>query len=738
MKRSDNRLRFLYVIFLTVVLIVIVNVFLVTVVKIHIRSGTSLVNYVQSVSNVDETIFASRGIIYDSEGMIVAQDVQTYDIICYLDPDRLSAGDEVAYVDDPAFTASVLAPILGMESSDIYEILTANVGLYQIELGASGRNLSEEQKNQIEAIEGLHGIGFRNSYKRYYPYGEMFSPQLVGFAQSDNTGKLIGKLGVEAYLNDELSGTDGYHSYQRDKHGYILPGMYEETKEAVNGYDVHLTINNSIQEALYTCLNTTTEYKNASRAWGAVVEIKTGKILAWGQTPSFNPNNLTSDDVQVNYGSQLVYEPGSVMKSVIYSSAMDLGTYDGEALFDSAPYCYTDSTARTYSGGLGCIHNVSDREWGLIPLDYGLIYSSNVATATLLSQYVGVENYGEYIKKFHLYEKVNTDGIDELPGYTNYGLSAVDDITATYGQGSSTTMLQLLQAYTAIFGNGELVKPYLIDSITDPNTGNVIYKGSRTVVGTPISEDVARQMQDLLRRVVSDPEGTCRHYGSKNVEVIGKTGTSEIAVDGSYDDYININSCMVAFPYSDPQYMIYYAYVSSETVYYNYDIKPIPDLIDRIALLQNIIVDPSDESNRYIFKYEMPDLNNKSVYESEDILDEMGVNIITIGNGDNVVGQYPEANQDVYTNENVFILTDGNDIYLPDMTNWTRKDLLAYWSLSKLPITIEGYGLVYEQSIAPYTLVDQNSDIRVKLKDINLPEVEENIEETSEEVSEDA
>ena len=159
---------------LTVTLAVIVNVFLVTILKVHIRSNTSLNDYVQSVSNVEERIFASRGNIYDKEGSIVAQDVKTYDIICYLDEERLSSSDEIAYVDDPSFTAQALAPILGMDASDIYNILVSNKGLYQIELGTKGRNLSEEQKNQIEAIKGLHGIDFRNSYKRYYPYGDTF------------------------------------------------------------------------------------------------------------------------------------------------------------------------------------------------------------------------------------------------------------------------------------------------------------------------------------------------------------------------------------------------------------------------------------------------------------------------------------------------------------------------------------------------------------------------------------
>ncbi|MCR4855665.1 MAG: penicillin-binding protein, partial [Erysipelotrichaceae bacterium] len=684
-------------------LLVIVNVFLVTILKLHIRSNTSLKDYVQSVSNVEEKIFASRGNIYDNAGAIVAQDVKTYDIICYLDQDRLSSSDEVAYVDNPLFTAQALAPILEMDPSDIYAILTSNPDLYQVELGAAGRNLSEEKKAQIEAIEGLHGIDFRNSYKRYYPFGETFSPQLVGFAQSDNTGKLIGKLGIESYLNDELSGTDGYHSYQRDKYGYILPGMFEETLNAVNGYDVYLTLDVSIQEALNTALTTTMEAKNASRAWGAVVEVKTGKILAWGQTPSYDPNNLSADDVQVNYGSQLAYEPGSVMKAVIYSAAMDLGVYDGDRDFDSSPYCYTASTGRTYAGDqLGCIYNVSRLDWGNIPLDYGLIYSSNVATATLLSQYVGINNFKDYLDRYHLYQRVNSDGIDEVAGYTNYGLSPVDDITATYGQGSSTTMLQLLQAYTAIFGNGEMIKPYFIEKIVDPNSNTVVYQGSRKVVSTPISSSTAKQMQDLLRRVVSEPDGTCRHYAARTVDVMGKTGTSEIPLDGGYAEDQNIISCMLGFPYEDPEYMVYFAYVSPETVYYNYEIKPIPDLIDRIALLENIILpDEGEDGFRYIERYEMPNLLSKDLYEAREILSKMDAKIIEISDGSRIIGQYPEYRDDVYTYQKVYLLTDGNSMTLPDFSGWTRKEVISYWELSRLPIKMDGYGVAYEQSLAP-------------------------------------
>ena len=740
MKRSNAKLRFLYLLLGIFTLVIIANVLLVTIGHLHVRSMTSLENYIYSVSNVEETIFASRGSIYDANGIIVAQDTKTYDIICYLDEDRLSNGSDVAYVDNPSYAANCLAPILGMEAQEIYDILTSNKGLYQVELGANGRNLTQEQVDQIKAIDGLNGIDFRNSYERYYPYGESFSPQLVGFAQSDNTGKLIGKLGIESYLNDELSGTDGYHSYQQDKNGYVLPGMSDETVDAVDGYDVYLTLDVSIQEALNTCLQSTMENKSASRAWGAVVEINTGKILAWGQTPSFDPNSPKSDDVQVNYGSQLVYEPGSVMKAVIYSSAMDLGVYNGTTLFNSSPYCYTDDTTRTYSGNqLGCIYNVSHLDWGNIELDYGLIYSSNVATATLLSSYVGVDNYKNYLDRFHLYQKVNTDGIDEIAGYTNYGLSAVDCITATYGQGSSTSMLQLLQAYTAIFGNGEMLKPYLIDKIVDHNNNRIVYQGSRNVVSTPIKESTAKQMQDLLRRVVSDKAGTCRHYEAKTVNVMGKTGTSEIPMDGTYSETDSIISCMLGFPYENPQYMVYYAYVSPETVYYNYDIKPVPDLIDRIALLEGLNVqEEGEEVYKTIYKNEMPNLVNCNLNTANQQLQELGADIYTIGNGETVIGQYPKAKDDVYTNQKVFLLTNLNEIELPDFSGWTRKDIISYWNLTKLPIKMDGFGIGYEQSLPEGSIVDGSVEIIIKLHDINYiePIIEDNTDDIVEETNE--
>lgn len=727
MKRSNNMLRFLYSLALIVMAIMIINVFVVIIGKVHVRSMTHLDAYVDSVAYVSETIYANRGYIYDANGQVVAQDQKTYDIICYLDPNRLSNGNEIAYVDDPLYTSQVLSNILGMDQDEIFGYLT-QTDVYQTELGVKGRNLSEETKDEILSYPGIHGISFRESTKRIYPLGSYFASYLLGFAQSDEMGKLIGKMGVEQYLNTELSGEDGRHIYQASKEGYVLPGMYDEVVEERNGYNVYLTIDSAIQQALQESFERVVEENNASKAWGSVMEIESGKILAWGQAPNFDPNSLDIEDY-TNYGSQMLYEPGSVMKSFIYAAAMDMGVYDGEAYFDSSPYCYYGNDPyRVYDGSTyGCVYNARQKSWGYIPLDYGLIYSSNVATSTLLSDYVGVDNYEAYLEKFGFFQAVNTDGILEETGYKNYTWPS-EKLALTYGQGSSVTMLQLLQAYSAIFGNGEMVKPYFVDRVVDSyDPSIVIYQGERTVAGTPIKESTAKSMQALLERVVSDPAGTAQYYAIDEVTVMAKTGTSEIAsLSGGYNEGDSITSVMLAFPADNPKYMIYYAYVSPYDYYNHTYSDPITDFIKRVAILTNVGYNATDEQiENTISNYEMPSLINRDLAYVDNKLNDYGLDIIYIGDGDKVVEQYPKEEQTVFTGQKIFLKTDSSNITCPDFTNWTRKEVIEYWSTSGLPIVLDGYGIAYEQSLSPGSTLDTNTELIIKFKDIEVEIKEE-------------
>lgn len=738
MKRSNRMLQLILTIALIVVLLMIINVFVVVVGKVHIRSMTHLDPYVDSVAYVSETIYANRGYIFDANGQVVAQDQRTYDIICYLDKNRLSNNNQIAYVDDPLYTSQVLSNILDMDQSEIFKYLT-QTNLYQTELGIKGRNLSEEVKDEILNYPGIHGISFRESTKRIYPLGKNFAPYLVGFAQSDENGKLIGRMGIEQYLNDELSGKDGKHVYQADKKGYVLPGMYDSVTEERNGYNVYLTIDTAIQQALETSFEDVVKDNSATKAWGAVMEIETGKILAWGQTPGFDPNELNIEEY-MNFGSQMLYEPGSVMKSIIYAAAMDMGVYDGDALFDSSPYCYYGNNPyRVYSGSTyGCIYNAGQKNWGSIPLDYGLIYSSNVATSTLLSDYVGVDKFEEYLDAFGFFKAVETDGILEEIGYKNYTWPS-EKLSLTYGQGSSVTMLQMLQAYSAIFGNGEMVKPYFIDKVVDSyDSSKIIYQGERTVSGTPIKDSTAKQMQSLLARVVSDPAGTAQYYGIDEVDIMAKTGTSEIAsLSGGYNEGDSITSVMLAFPVENPKYMIYYAYVSPYDYYRHTYSEPITNFIKRVAILTKVGYNSTDNQiENTIYEYTIPSLINRDKTYVSKTLGDYNLDVIYIGDGETVIEQYPKDGSKVYTGQKVFLKTDSDSIECPDFISWTRKEVIEYWSTSGLPFVLDGYGVVYEQSVEPGTIINDDVEIVVKLKDIKQDVAEDNFDELDDELDE--
>ena len=704
--------------------VMVINVIFVSVFKLHVRSMTSLDEYVTSVNYIREDIYASRGNIYDANGITIAQDKNTYSIICYMSKSRYNADGSPAHVEDIDYTANVLANLLGGDAKEIAAILESAEGKYQTEIGTVGRQIDEKVKEAIEEYE-LPGVDFVASSKRYYPLGDIMSPYLVGFAQ-DDAGKLVGKMGVEQYLNDELSGIDGYRVYQADEDGYVLPGMTEEIKEPQDGYDVYLTLDNVIQEALETALEKTMEERNASRAWGAVVEIDSGKILAWGQSPSYDPNKLDIEEYN-NFGSQTMFEPGSVFKSFAYAAAMEEGVYDGTVGVDSGNFCFVSNgtdPVRTYSDdNYGCLTNSEDKVYGWVEYDYGLIMSLNTVTASIVTDLISPDKYLEYLYDFGFFQRVDTDGIRENVGSINFS-QPVEKLTATYGAGLTVNMLELIQAYTAIFGNGEMIKPYFIERIVNNDTGSIIYEGQREVVSTPISEDTAKSMQDLLRRVVTDEAGTAKHYEVEGLDVMAKTGTQQILDEsGIYIDGSDVlSSVILAFPYDDPQYMIYYAFESAYDRNNHYYTGPITELIERVGLLGGLTDEMNtneEEVSNTIVKEEMPNLKGQTLEEAKERLD--GHDVVVLGDGSTILDQYPKEGSTIYSNHKIYLLTSTSSFTMPDLTGWSRKEVTELWSITGVPFTLDGYGVVTSQSIAPGEVVSKDDVIIVRLEDLKDP-----------------
>lgn len=726
-KKQANRraVQKIFIVTLVMFLVLTTNVLFVTIGKVHLRSGTDLSVYADSSNIVSETEKSMRGTIYDRNGNVIAQDNKTYNIVCILDSSRPAVDDEVTYVKDKEYTAQVLSKILRMDEQKILDYL--NQDKYQTELGLGGRNLSKSVKDEIEATD-LTGIEFTDSIQRVYP-NNVFASNLIGYAQSDENGTTVGMMGLELYLDSYLRGTDGSRTYQVDKDGYVLPGMKETTVSAVNGNNVYLTLDSGIQSTLEQSFNTTKEQFNATRVWGGAMEISTGKVIAWGQSPSYDPNTLENIEDFTNLGAQTPYEPGSTLKTFTWAAAINEGVYDGSATANGNEYCFTgdenNDPVQTYSDdNYGCIYNASKKQYGNIDLDHGYIYSLNTVAATIQSQYITPSIHLEYLKKFGFFQNVNTDGLPESSGLLNFTWPA-DKLSLSYGQGSTVTMLQLFQAYSAIFSDGTMVKPYFVESIVDSyDNSNVIYQAETEETGNPITADTAKQVQDLMYRTANDSDGFARHYQIPECKIIGKTGTTEVAAtdESGGTGYTNktIASIIVALPADNPQVLAYYAFEADYDQNAHYYTEAVTSFLRKIAQTygftngDNSTGEETTDTSETIAVSEMPDLLNHSVSYATEKLTSTGSETIVLGNGNSVIDQFPKTGSSVSTGQRVFLLTDTNSFTMPDMSGWTRKDVASLWAVTGFAFELNGEGTVTSQSVSPGTVVTKGTTIQVE------------------------
>ena len=723
-KRRTKTVSRIMIITLVTIMLLVADVFCVAIGKVHPNSQTDLSPYVDSSNTVVEYTKAMRGNLYDRNGNVIAQDAKTYNIVCILDENRPSIDGEITYVKDKEATASALSKILLIDYDKVLALLSQDI--YQTELGSAGRNLSKNTKDEIEALE-LPGIEFTDSIQRLYP-NHTFASNLIGYAIADENGSTVGQMGMELYLDSYLAGQDGKRVYQVDKNGYVLPGMKEETVSAINGNDVYLTLDAGIQQALETAFKETEQKFNATSVWGGVMEIDTGKVIAWGQSPSFDPNSLENITNYNNIGSQSAFEPGSTMKTFDWAAAINEGKYDGSALADGNEFCWTSDadnnpskTSKENSMG-ACIYNASQKKWGTVTLDDGLVYSLNTVAATIETEYITPAVYEQYLQDFGFFQKVDTDGLPESAGIKQFTWPA-DKLSLSYGQGSTVTMLQMFQAYSAIFSDGTMVKPYFVESIRDPyDSSNVIYQAETDVTGNPITEETAQQIQSILYDVVNRSDGPARFYKIPECELMGKTGTAEVAGnDGKYEAGRNIASVMLAMPADDPKVLVYYAFDAAYTVQMATYTEPQKSLLRKIAQVYGFSGDSSSvtavttDQNKDVelVETQMPSLLNHTVDYSVKQLDGSNTQLTVLGGGRNVIDQYPKTSDTLTTGDRVFLLTDTSSFEMPDLTGWTRKDVAALWSITGFGFELSGEGVVTSQSVPAGTVVTKGTVIQV-------------------------
>ena len=663
--------------------------------------GINLKGFANKRNTKKETLYALRGNIYDVNGDVLAQTINSYTIIAYLDESRSKDSKVPLHVVNKEDTAEKLATVLDMSKEQILERL--NKKAYQVEFGSKGKGLTELQKEAIENLN-LSGIDFITTHKRYYPNNN-FLPYIIGYTSSDENGNMKGLMGIEKQYDEKMTGTNGFVKYQKDLNGYKFPNSNEIRKEKIDGNDVYLTIDSNVQMSLETAINKAQNESSANWIVAVVADAKTGKILGSATSPSFNPN---TKDIK-NYLNPLVsytYEPGSVMKTYSYMAALENNpTWDPyNTNCETGPYEIGDDTVRDWN----------KTGWGLIPYSRGYTLSSNTCVANMIKNYLSKQKLMDYYKKLGFGQKTNIDLPNEYTGKVKFKYD-VEVVNAGFGQGITTTPIQQIKALTAISNNGVILNPYIVSKTVNSSTKEVTYKAEVKEGEKVASTETINKIKDLMYRVVNSDssETTGSKYKMDGYDLIGKTGTAQIAnprtgkyYDGKYD-YITSFSGM--YPKDDPKVILYVAFQRS----YNSNVLPqtVQTIVRDTAKYLGIF-EEAPEINKEVTTYKLGSYKNKTTESVKQTLDKAGATYVIFGDGNKVISQYPNKNSKVSTKDKVFIFTNGT-VTMPDLTNYSVKE--ADVVLSKLGIkhTINASGYIGYQSVGVGTVI--NSDTEVTL-----------------------
>ncbi|MEZ7171312.1 penicillin-binding protein [Sporosarcina sp. OR05] len=676
--------------------------------------GKQLAMMAQAQYAREAVLQAERGKIVDRNGEVIASDTLSYRLIAVLSEKATEKGaKKPRHVVDYDKTAELLSRYIPIEKEKIasimYKAKENNSKVYQTEFGKAGRDINHETMLAIKEAadkEGVTGLQFIEDKKRFYPNGN-FASYLIGFAmREENKEKkvsTVGKMGLEKTFNEQLTGTNGKMDFQTDIWGYILPKTEKQIVPAKDGMTIQLTLDKTIQNFVEDAMNQVDEKYSPAKMLVVVANPKTGEIYAMSQRPSFHPG--TREGLTENWLNDAVentIEPGSTMKMFTLAAAIEEGKWDPFAEYQSGQYTIYDKTIRDVKRG----------GWGRISFLEGFQRSSNVSMAYLLER-MGDRTFIEYLKGFGFGERVGIDLPHEAPGIL-LDINPSERLTTSYGQGSTVTPLQMIQAATAIANDGKMMKPYVIDRIIDPNTEETVENHEPEERKSPISKETAKQVREILASTVTSEVGTGRKFALTGYSVGGKTGTAEIpntngpgymSGDGNY-----LYSFLGMAPIDDPQLLTYVLVQQPKLEIGQYGADPVAQLFTSImesSLKYMNIVPENTETSSAI---SITDYVGKEASDGMEELEQQGFKPVLIGEGGEVSSQYPTAGTKLSKGSIVLLETKGK-ITLPNFSGWSKKMVLSFKMLSGLDIRLVGDGYVTEQSLTEGTVINADEPV---------------------------
>lgn len=582
----------------------------------------------------DLPLNALRGDIFDANGVTLATNYSTYDV--YVRPSMVSNVGEVALG---------LSEVLGLDYEKMY-------------MRASDRYVSESliklqvDKSLVEELKkrNLKGVKFSENNTRYYPYNDMLT-QVLGFTTIDN----VGQAGLEAYYNKYLTGVDGYVTEESDVGGVKIDNTLTTYMPSIPGLSLQLTIDVNIQRYAEEALGVLMQEQKPKRASAIVMNPNNGEILAMATSPNFDLNQVPRDDVASlmenakNVNIVDVYEPGSTFKCITMATAIEKGVaHLSDTFFDP---------------GYRMVEGEKIKCWKLTghghqTLSQGLCNSCNSVFIDLALR-LGKDGVYDMFENFSIGKQLGVDFLGESAGVVmDKGVSKTVDVARMgFGQAVAMTPLQLISGICSIVNGGKLYRPYFVKGMSDCN-GEVVFENTPYEIRKTVSKETSEIMQNMMLDVIKQYSG---YYAFiPGYEVGGKTGTSQKYDNGRLSgEYIA--SFVGTFPAKNPDYVVLIIVDEPGGDSYYGSIVATPYAK---SIIQNIIsykkykpTNPDELESFVEEKVAMPGLIGLDVYQAEMKLNALGLQVEIQGDGDMIVGQFPQSGVEVIKNGIVMIET---------------------------------------------------------------------------------
>lgn len=719
------------ILIMAVVIIFLMTTTVARVFYLTIVRGEELSEKAETQQLKDTEITAMRGTIYDSNGNVLAQSASVWNV--FIDPLNIKDKQRDLIVDE-------FANLFGYDADEKKEFYdrTTHQNHYELVEKKVENNIKEKLSKFVSKNELGGCIGTEQTTKRYYPYGTLAS-SVIGFTGADDQGL----SGIEAYYDEQLTGTNGRIITAKDAKSNNIANDYETSIAATDGDSIVLTINQTIQYYLEKGLRETMNEYQAKGAYGVVMNCNTGAVLAMSSLPDYDcnePYKLTySKDKKAikklsdktakqeaesaavqnqwrNFTVSDTYVPGSVFKTFVASAALEENVVNLNTTYNCTGSIQVDKYK------MKCHYHPGH---GTQTLTQGLENSCNPFFITI-GQKLGVHNYFKYFDAFGFTQKTNID----LPGEASpqyykedqYGI--VELSSASFGQTNSLTPIQVCTGLCAIANGGKLLQPYLVSSIVDAN-GKTVKKTQTKEIRQVISADTSEKVRKMMKSVVDN--GTGKNGYVAGYSVGGKTGISTKlgeSKNGEGDKYI-VSFGAIA-PSDDPE--IAMLIIVDEP---NQDLgggalcAPIAAQVTQEAM--NVLgIEPKyNDSEMKDLSKQTPNVVGKSLDEAKKTLEENNLNYVVVGDDSTITRQCPSGADTIPNGGTVYLYTDDSEkqtVNVPNFSGLTVNEAKDLASSSNLNIQIAGNSMssgtvvAYRQSEETQAKVEKGTVVTVTFK----------------------